>query len=120
MMARLQKSQLFRMYPDDEELLEDALTEIGQAIEMTNISSGILSAMMDAFASIISNNLNVVMKVLTSVTIVLALPTMVGSIYGMNIDLPLQGHPLAFWYVMGAAAIVSVGVVIVFIRKDWL
>ncbi|MCX6069655.1 MAG: magnesium transporter CorA family protein, partial [Chloroflexi bacterium] len=120
MMARLQKSQLFRMYPDDEELLEDALTEIGQAIEMTNISSGILSAMMDAFASIISNNLNVVMKVLTSVTIVLALPTMVGSIYGMNIDLPLQEHPLAFWYVMGAALIVSIGVVIVFIRKDWL
>ncbi len=120
MMARLQKSQLFRMYPDDEELLEDALTEIGQAIEMTNISSGILSAMMDAFASIISNNLNVVMKVLTSVTIILALPTMAGSIYGMNVDLPLQSHPLAFWYVIGAAAIVSVGVVVVFIRKDWL
>jgi magnesium transporter len=120
MMARLQKSQLFRMYPDDEELLEDALTEIGQAIEMTNISSGILSAMMDAFASIISNNLNVVMKILTSVTIILALPTMAGSIYGMNIDLPLQTHPLAFWYVIGAAVVVSIGVIVVFIRKDWL
>src|SRR5512137_2131233 len=120
MMARLQKSQLFRMYPDDEELLEDALTEIGQAIEMTNISSGILSAMMDAFASIISNNLNVVMKFLASVTIILALPSLVASIYGMNVDLPLDAHPLAFWYVMGMAVIVSVGVVIVFIRKDWL
>ena len=120
MMARLQKSQLFRMYPDDEELLEDALTEIGQAIEMTNISSGILSQMMDAFASIISNNLNVVMKFLASVTIILALPSLVASIYGMNVDLPLDAHPLAFWYVMGTALIVSVGVVIVFIRKDWL
>ncbi len=94
MMARLQKSQLFRMYPDDEDLLEDALTEIGQAIEMTNISSGILSAMMDAFASIISNNLNVVMKFLASVTIILALPSLVASIYGMNVDLPL-GSPSA-------------------------
>jgi magnesium transporter len=120
MMARLQKSQLFRMYPDDEDLLEDALTEIGQAIEMTNISSGILSAMMDAFASIISNNLNVVMKILTSVTIILALPTMAGSIYGMNIDLPFQTHPLAFWYVIGAAVVVSIGVIVVFMRKDWL
>jgi len=120
MMARLQKSQLFRMYPDDEDLLEDALTEIGQAIEMTNISSGILSAMMDAFASIISNNLNVVMKFLASVTIILALPTLVASIYGMNVDLPLEAHPLAFWYVLGSAVIVSIGVVAVFIRKDWL
>jgi magnesium transporter len=120
MMARLQKSQLFRMYPDDEDLLEDALTEIGQAIEMTNISSGILSAMMDAFASIISNNLNVVMKFLASVTIILALPTLVASIYGMNVDLPLDAHPLAFYYVLAGALIVSIVVVIVFIRKDWL
>lgn len=120
MMARLQKSQLFRMYPDDEDLLEDALTEIGQAIEMTNISSGILSAMMDAFASIISNNLNVVMKFLASVTIILALPTLVASIYGMNVDLPLDSHPLAFYYVLAAALIVSISVVVVFIRKDWL
>ncbi|MBM3121009.1 MAG: magnesium transporter CorA family protein [Chloroflexi bacterium] len=120
MMARLQKSQLFRMYPDDEDLLEDALTEIGQAIEMTNISSGILSAMMDAFASIISNNLNVVMKFLASVTIILALPTLVASIYGMNVDLPLDSHPLAFYYVLAAALIVSIVVVVVFIRRDWL
>jgi len=120
MMARLQKSQLFRMYPDDEDLLEDALTEIGQAIEMTNISSGFLSAMMDAFASIISNNLNVVMKFLASVTIILALPTLVASIYGMNVDLPLDSHPLAFYYVLAAALIVSIVVVVVFIRRDWL
>jgi magnesium transporter len=120
MMARLQKSQLFRMYPDDEDLLEDALTEIGQAIEMTNISSGILSQMMDAFASIISNNLNVVMKFLASVTIILALPSLVASIYGMNVDLPLGRHPQAFWFVLAASVVLSVVVVVVFVRKDWL
>jgi magnesium transporter len=120
MMARLQKSQLFRMYPDDEDLLEDALTEIGRAIEMTNISSGILSQMMDAFASIISNNLNVVMKFLASVTIILALPSLVASIYGMNVDLPLGSHPHAFWFVLAGSVVISIVVVIVFIRKDWL
>ncbi len=120
MMDRLQKGQMFKMFPDDEELLEDAMTEIGQAIEMTNISSGILSQMMDAFASIISNNLNAVMKFLASVTIILALPTLVASIYGMNVGLPLSDHPLAFWILLGVSVVVSLTVVLVFWRRDWL
>ena len=120
MMDRLQKGQMFKMFPEDEDLLEDALTEIGQAIEMTNISSGILSQMMDAFASIISNNLNAVMKFLASVTIILALPTLVASIYGMNVTLPLSGHPSAFWGVLGFAVVVSLLVVVIFWRRDWL
>jgi len=118
-LQRLQRSQLFRMYPDDEDLLEDALTETQQAIEMTNISGNILSQMMDAFASIISNNLNVVMKFLASVTIVLALPTMIASFYGMNVGLPLQGQPTAFLIILGASVIVALAVVLVFWRKDW-
>jgi len=120
MMDRLQKGQMFNMFPDDEDLLEDALTEIGQAIEMTNISSGILSQMMDAFASIISNNLNVVMKFLASITIILALPTLVASIYGMNVNLPLAAHPSAFWLVLSFAVVVSLLVVMIFWRRDWL
>jgi magnesium transporter len=80
MMGRLQKRQLLRMYPDDEDLLEDALSEIGQAIEMTNISSGIPSQMMDAEAPIISNNPKVAMKFLASATIILALPSLAASI----------------------------------------
>ena len=120
MMARLQRGHLFTMYPEDEDLLDDALTEIGQAIEMTNISSGILSQMMDAFASIISNNLNMVMKFLTSVTILLALPTLVASLYGMNLDLPLDHLPHAFWLVMGGAVALSILVAVIFFRRDWL
>ena len=119
-MARLQKGQLFQMYPEDEDLLEDVLTEIGQAIQMTDVSTGILSQMMDAFASIISNNLNVVMKFLASATIILALPTLIASIYGMNLDLPFQRHPQAFFITMGTAVLISLVVVVVFIRKDWL
>jgi len=119
-LLRLQRSGLFRQYPEDEDLLDDAVTEVEQAIEMTNISSNILSQMMDAFASIISNNLNVVMKFLASVTIILSLPTMLASFYGMNVKLPLEEHPWAFAIIMGISVVVALGVVVLFWRKDWL
>jgi len=120
MLQHLQKSQLFQQYPDDQDLLEDVLTEVQQAIEMTNISSNILSQMMDAFASIISNNLNVVMKVLASITIVLALPTMVASFFGMNVILPLAHLEYAFLFIMGISVAVAAMVVLALWRKDWL
>jgi magnesium transporter len=120
MLERLQRSQMFQAYPDDLELLEDVLTEFRQAMEMTTISANILSNTMDAFASIISNNLNVVMKFLASVTIILALPTLVASIFGMNVALPLQDHPAAFWIILGSSMVVAVVVVFIFWRRDWL
>ena len=120
MLQHLQKSQLFQQYPDDQDLLEDVLTEVQQAIEMTNISSNILSQMMDAFASIISNNLNVVMKVLASITIVLALPTMVASFFGINVILPLAHLEYAFLFIMGISVAVAAMVVLALWRKDWL
>jgi magnesium transporter len=89
-------SQILKMYAEDEDLLEDVITENKQAIEMAETYSNILSGTMDAFASIISNNLNIVMKFLTSVTIILALPTMVASFFGMNVDVPFQHSPFAF------------------------
>src|SRR4051812_22730538 len=84
-----------KMYDEDKDLLEDAIIEKQQAIEMADTYSSILSGMMDAFASIISNNLNIVMKFLTSVTIILSFPTMVASFYGMNVRIPFQNiaHP---------------------------
>jgi magnesium transporter len=121
MMQRLQKSKLFDMYPDDQDLLDDVLTENSQAIEMTSISSNILSQMMDAFASIISNNLNIVMKFLASVTILLSLPTLVASVYGMNLDLPFQdGGLAAFYLVMGLSVLLSASVAYIFWRRNWL
>ena len=119
MMERLQKSRLFEMHPDDEELLEDVLTENQQAIEMVGISNNILSQMMDAFASIISNNLNVVMKFLTSVTIILMLPTLVASFYGMNVRLPLQDSPYAFLLTLVVSFGLSLVVTLVFLKKNW-
>jgi magnesium transporter len=87
---------------------------------MTNIASNILSSMMDAFASIISNNMNVVIKFLTAVTIVLTLPTVITSFYGMNVHLPLQEWPLASWMIIGVSLAMAVGVVFYFLKRDWM
>jgi len=119
MMERLRRSQLFETYPEDEDLLEDVLTENQQAIEMTNITSNILSSMMDAFASIISNNLNSVMKLLASITILLSLPTMVASFFGMNVHLPMESHPLAFLSTIGISFLISLTAAYIFWRRDW-
>lgn len=92
-----------QLYPEDEDLLENAITENQQALSTAEVHSSILSGTMDAFASIISNNLNIVMKFLTAVTIVLSIPTMIASFYGMNVALPGQQHPLAFVVVTSVA-----------------
>lgn len=99
--------ELITIDEDDEELLEDAIIENKQAIEMVEMHSNILGGMMDAFASIISNNLNIVMKFLTSVTIILAIPTMIASFWGMNVDVPFKDHPGGFLFVVVLAFVVS-------------
>ena len=119
MMERVQRTQIFNYYEDDQDLLEDVLTENQQAIQMTSIATELLSAMMDAFASIISNNLNMVMKALAAITIIISLPTIVASFFGMNVNLPFQTHPLAFWLTVGiSAALISLAVLI-FYKRDW-
>jgi magnesium transporter len=120
MTERLQRSRLFNQYPEDDDLLDDVITENQQAIEMTNITSNILSGMMDAFASIISNNLNTVMKFLASVTIIINLPAVVASFYGMNVKLPFMSHPFSFWIIVSISLIFTFGVGYVFAKRDWM
>lgn len=98
---------LLRFYEDDEELLEDVQIETRQAIEMVEMHSNILGGMMDAFASIISNNLNMVMKFLTTVTILLAIPTMLSSFWGMNVPVPMGQHPYGFIYIISLSVIIT-------------
>lgn len=114
---KIMRGRAFRMYEEDKELAEDVLIEIKQAIEMSNIYSNILSGTMDAFASIISNNLNIVMKVMTSITILFAVPQVISGLYGMNVD----GIPMAnFWFVIGLSAIFVMIVAIILYRKKLL
>lgn len=120
-LERLLKSGNIKRYPEDEDLIEDAITENKQAIEMANIYSGILTGTMDTFASIISNNQNMVMKFLTTVTIVLSIPTMIASFYGMNVN--LNGMPFAtskwgFIIVLGISILISGIVALIFRKKD--
>ena len=119
MMERVQRMQIFNYYEEDQDLLEDVLTENQQAIQMTNISTEILSSMMDAFASIISNNLNVVMKALAALTIILNLPSIVAAFYGMNVKLPGEDHPLAFLTVFGIAIGLTAIATFIFYKRDW-
>ncbi len=94
---------IFKLNEDDEDMLEDVIIENRQALEMVEMHRNILESMMDAFASIISNNLNIVMKFLTSVTIILAIPTMVASFWGMNVPVPFEGNHIGFIAVVCAA-----------------
>ena len=120
MMERVQRVQIFSYYEEDQELLEDVLTENQQAIQMTNIATELLSNMMDAFASIISNNLNGVMKVLAALTIIVSLPATVAAFFGMNVDLPISGaHPLSFVAIFGIAVAVTAITTLVFYKRDW-
>ncbi len=119
MLDRLQRTQMFHKYPDDEDLLEDVITENQQAIEMVNISTTILSSMMDGFASIISNNQNIILKFLAAITIILSMPTIVTSYFGMNIGLPFQNHPLAWLIVIGIAFGLGILVSFIFLKMDW-
>jgi magnesium transporter len=120
MLERLQRSPAFHIPEEDQGMLEDVLVEIRQAIDVTTVSSHILGEMMDAFASIISNNLNGVMKFLAAITVILTFPLMVSSFYGMNVELPIQRTPLAFGWLLAISGLFSAVVGIGFWKKNWL
>lgn len=104
-MEKLLKTNFIKRYPDDEDLLEDVIIENKQAIEMATIYRDILSGTMDAFASVISNNLNIVMKFLASMTIILAVPALVAALWGMNVPVPFETSPAGFWVVVGLSVL---------------
>ena len=120
-LEKLLRTEKIKKYPEDTDLLEDVIVENKQAIEMAGIYSGILSGTMDAFASVISNNLNIVMKFLATVTIVMSITTMVASFYGMNVNsrgMPFANHPYGFVIVLGFALALSLLVAYIFNKKD--
>ena len=107
-MEKTMRGKIIKLYEEDEDILEDAIIENKQAIEMAKIYSDILNGTMDAYASIISNNLNRVMKFLTSITIILSIPTMIASFWGMNVPVPMQNNPYGFAILIGVSIIVSI------------
>ena len=121
-LLRLRRNQslhhLLKLYEEDEDLLEDVIIENKQAIEMVEMYSNILMNMSDTFASIISNNLNIVMKFLASITIILSVPTTIFSLWGVNVPLPFQENEWGFCLVITIAMICSaVAVALLWMKK---
>lgn len=122
-LEKLLKNEKIKKYPEDTDLLEDVIIENKQAIEMANIYSGILGGTMDAFASVISNNLNIVMKFLATITIVMSIPTIVASFYGMNVNtagMPFADSPWGFLIIILFTILISLLAALFFYKKDLL
>lgn len=114
-LEKILRGRVLKLYEEDQELLEDVLIEVKQAVEMSNIYSSILTGMNDVYGSIISNNVNIVMKRLTIITILMAIPTIVFSYYGMNVrDLPL---PYA-WFTLLLSIIITCITAFMLLKKD--
>lgn len=117
-LEKMLKLEMMQKYPEDQDILEDVIIENKQAIEMANIYSNILSGTMDAFASLISNNLNIVMKFLASITIVLSIPSVVAGFFGMNVNIPFGDNPYGFAIVLGITAVITGLVTYILAKKD--
>lgn len=108
-LEKLMRGRFLKLYEEDQDLLDDVMIEVKQAIEMTSIYSNILSGTMDTFASIIGNNLNIIMKRMETITIILTMPTIVFSFYGMNLNDAANGLPIAnVWFPIALSVVLSV------------
>ncbi len=115
----LSSKTILKIYEEDQDLLEDVAIDTKQAIEMCSIYRDILSGTMDAYASVISNNLNIVMKVLTSVTLIISIPALIAALFGMNTGVPFEGKLWGFWIVCGISAVVSL-ILAIYLKKKKL
>jgi magnesium transporter len=119
LMLKMERTNFLGLTEEEREFLNDLIVDTSQALEMANIYTNILSSTLDAFASIISNNLNNVMKRLTSITIILSLPALVTSIYGMNVEIPYSHTAHAFYIPVILSLLVSVIIAWYFMKKKW-
>jgi magnesium transporter len=119
LMMKLERTNFLALNEDEREFLADLIVDTSQALEMANIYTNILTSTLDAFASVISNNLNSVMKRLTSITIILSLPALVAGIYGMNVKIPYEESPFAFYIPIFLSVLVSAIISWYFMKKKW-
>ncbi len=116
-LEKLVRTDVVKKYEEDSDLLEDVIVENKQAIEMAKIHTEILTNMSNTFAAVISNNLNVAMKVLAIITVVMAIPTMLFSAYGMNVErLPLSGNPYGFAIIIGISIAASIVTMLIILK----
>lgn len=118
-LERMMRTEIVKRYPDDLELLEDVIIETKQSIEMANIYSSILGSTRDAFSTVMSNNLNIVMKKLTSITIVFAIPTVVSGLWGMNVGgIPFASDTYGFLWAVLVAVFFGIAITWILFKKE--
>lgn len=116
-MDKIVQTTFVKHYPEDQEILEDVVIENKQAMEMCTIYRDILSGTMDAFASVISNNQNIVTKFLAAITILLAIPQVIASFFGMNVGVPFEGKIVGFWCIVAISCVLMVVVLAIMVRR---
>jgi len=119
LLLKLERTNFLGLTEEEREILNDQIIDMSQALEMANIYTNILSSTMDAFASIIANNQNLVLKRLAGITIILQLPVLVASIYGMNVPIPFQDKAHAFYIPIILALSISLVMAWYFMKKKW-
>ncbi|PZP41178.1 MAG: magnesium transporter CorA [Pseudopedobacter saltans] len=119
MLLKLSRTNFLGLTDDERDYLDDLLVDLSQALEMANIYSNNLTSTMDAFASIINNNMNTVMKRLTSITLIISIPSLVAGIYGMNVDIPYQHSGHAFYIPVIISLLFSIVLSAYFFKKKW-
>ena len=119
-MERLRRGKFIKLYEEDEDILEDAVIENRQAMEMATTYGDILNGMTDIFGTVVSNNLNNVMKFLTSITLIISIPTLIASVLGMNVTFPFSTNVYGFYGTVAFTILVTIIVTIWLKRKDLL
>ena len=117
LLMKIERTNFLGLNEEEKEILQDLIVDNSQALEMANIYTNILSSTLDAFASIIANNQNEVLKRLSVITIVLTFPVLVASIYGMNVPIPYSKSPYAFYIPVSLSLLISLIIGWFFLRK---
>lgn len=119
LLMKMERTNFLNCDEDERDFMSDLIVEFSQALEMADNYTNILSSTMDAYASIINNNMNLVMKRLTSITILISLPTLIASFFGMNVKVPYEGEHIGFYVAIGISASVAAVMVWYFNKKRW-
>ncbi len=119
LLMKMERTNFLNCDEEEREFLQDLIVEFSQALEMANNYTNILSSTMDAFASIINNNMNIVVKRLTAITIIISVPALVTSFFGMNVRFPTENTVTGFYVAIGLSVIISVVTSMYFYKRKW-
>ncbi|MDD3190714.1 MAG: magnesium transporter CorA family protein [Candidatus Pacebacteria bacterium] len=117
---KILRGKYINIYDRDEDIIEDLVLDSKQTLELSRNGLKSIKNIREAYSTILTNDLNRVMKILTITTIILTVPTIISSIFGMNIPLPLANNPMAFFYIMSLTIVLSIILLVIIIKRRWV